>query len=584
MAATYLAAISVVVLALCGKTCAATSPEAVYSRSFLGRLPEGRRLKPALNTRVQLADRTDDIEDLNGTMEEIRSIFGNDFASGVDKNFREIREMFVTVVAASPKNANGRLDDGPARYALRRVFMERHGWHLPSLGEDEVEEQETDVSNPTLTLGFSLPLSLRQIIQKRIANRGAGLLELSVFVASLEQIVAQTGLERAEAAFRSMLLDLDASVDVDKAQEIIDLYMATWICGEDLTRMSVGERFRFQADVPNIYNQWSDAKRLFREVRRSIAPDFIKFNFSTVTDIVRRIETEFPFWNNRQCATLKKNMMSMEVQASGRLRLVDFYDGALHKGMVQFRETRKYLQALGALDESDPLEPRVIISNYLDGPSNCVGETKHYSLCCIDECGDLYSRIEREVGKPEASPDVLISIVRHLASSTMQSARLSKAILKRIHEIAAHHDGVVPLHGPLFAEWMHFAYPRECTHIQMFGQAHAKTLGQWESQSGPAGLRDAELRESVKELESLEVQRLARANASNDDEESTGSCWSWDKADINVTYEDEDDTDSDQFKQDGELSSRWIATILFVSCVAVYVLKLLKRSQPAKGV
>eukprot|EP00927_Polykrikos_kofoidii_P000064 TRINITY_DN1002_c0_g1_i1.p1 TRINITY_DN1002_c0_g1~~TRINITY_DN1002_c0_g1_i1.p1 ORF type:complete len:606 (+),score=104.23 TRINITY_DN1002_c0_g1_i1:69-1820(+) len=583
MAATYLAALSVFVLALGGKTSAATSPEEVFSHQFLGRLPEGRRVKAALTTRVQVVDERRDVEDLNGTLEELRNIFGNAFAAGVEDNFREIREMLMSVVAASPKNANGRLDDGPARYALRRVFMERNGWHLPSLGEDEVEEQEIDVSNPTLTLGYSLPFSLRQIIQKRIANRGAGLLDLSIFVASLEQMEAQMVPKRLESAFRLMLLDFDATVDVASVQEIIDLYMAGWICGEDLTRMSVGERFKFQADVPFIYNQWSDAKRLFREVQRSAAPDLMRFNFSTVLDIVRRIETEFPFWNNRQCATLKRNMMRMEVQASGRLRLLDFYDGALHKGMVQFRETRKYLKALGAIDESDPLEPRVIISNYLDGPSNCVGETKHYSLCCIDECGDLYGHIEREVGKPEASPEVLISIVRHLASSTMQRARLSKAILKRIHQIAAHHDGFVPLHSPLFAEWMHFAYPRECTHMQMFGQAHRLTLSQWESQGGPAGLTDAELRVSVKELENLEFQRLARANASNDDDEAS-TCWTWDKADINVTFEDEDDTDSHQLEQDGRLSSRWIATILFVSCVAIYVLKLFKRSEPPKGV
>merc|ERR1719329_1115150 len=373
-------------------------------------------------------------------------------------------------------------------------------------------------------------------------------------------------------------------VDVSRADDIIDLCMGAYIMSEDLSRKTQGERLQFKMDLPEMYDQWAAARRLFREIRVAVAPTLTSFSFEDVSNILRGIEKEFPFWNNKQCMSWKERLMSLEVQGSGRVRLLDFYEGALHKGMVQFREPREYLRALGALDESDPLEPRVIMSNYLDGPSNCVGATKHYSLCCIDECGDLYGRIEREVGKPEASPDVLISIVRHLASSTMQSARLSKAILKRIHEIAAHHDGVVPLHGPLFAEWMHFAYPRECTHIQMFGQAHAKTLGQWESQSGPAGLRDAELRESVKELESLEVQRLARANASNDDEESTGSCWSWDKADINVTYEDEDDTDSDQFKQEGELSSRWIATILFVSCVAVYVLKLLKRSQPAKGV
>merc|ERR1719362_238558 len=39
---------------------------------------------------------------------------------------------------------------------------------------------------------------------------------------------------------------------------------------------------------------------------------------------------------------------------------------------------------------------------------------------------------------------------------------LSAAQLGRLDEIAAVHGGRVPLHGRLFAQWMHHAYPREC--------------------------------------------------------------------------------------------------------------------------
>merc|ERR1719384_1041018 len=34
--------------------------------------------------------------------------------------------------------------------------------------------------------------------------------------------------------------------------------------------------------------------------------------------------------------------------------------------------------------------------------------------------------------------------------------------MSRLGEIAEHHDGYVHLHGRLFAQWMHHAYPREC--------------------------------------------------------------------------------------------------------------------------
>jgi len=305
-------------------------------------------------------------------------------------------------------------------------------------------------------------------------------------------------------------------------------------------------------------------------------------SFSTVVEIVTRIEKQLPLWNAKQCTILKDNLMSMELEGSGRLRLLDFYNGALHKDMIEFRETRKYLRSLGALDESDPLEPRVIISNYLDGPSNCIAETKDYSLCCVDECGGLYKHIERQVRKPEVSPNELISIVKHLASPTMQRARLSKAILKRIHDIADHHDGVVPLHGALFAEWMHFAYPRECTYPQMFGPAHSETLGQWARQHGSPNLRLAEVRRNVEELEKLELEKISRANSSSEgDSNSEGTCWSWDKAEVNITFDGDDDL---WHLPDSRTSApRWMATFAFCSCFAMYIVNLLNRSKPRKG-
>merc|ERR1719436_1710683 len=40
--------------------------------------------------------------------------------------------------------------------------------------------------------------------------------------------------------------------------------------------------------------------------------------------------------------------------------------------------------------------------------------------------------------------------------------RLGDTLVDRLHGIAEVHGGKVPLHGRLFAQWMHFAYPREC--------------------------------------------------------------------------------------------------------------------------
>ena len=91
--------------------------------------------------------------------------------------------------------------------------------------------------------------------------------------------------------------------------------------------------------------------------------------------------------------------MDRGTQNLGRVRLLDFYNGALHNGIDEFVETTEYLRQLGDLDESDPLEPRVIISNYRDGRNSCVASTSFYSVCCVDECADLYSHLETTIGK-----------------------------------------------------------------------------------------------------------------------------------------------------------------------------------------
>merc|ERR1719401_1088464 len=50
-----------------------------------------------------------------------------------------------------------------------------------------------------------------------------------------------------------------------------------------------------------------------------------------------------------------------------------------------------------------------------------------------------------------------------IPSATVPSNRTIAPWLQvRLEEVAKHHGGLVPLHGRLFAQWLHYAYPREC--------------------------------------------------------------------------------------------------------------------------
>jgi len=151
------------------------------------------------------------------------------------------------------------------------------------------------------------------------------------------------------------------------------------------------------------------------------------------------------------------------VGGAGRVRLSDFYGKALNEGKWQFSESASYLRELGALDDSDPSNMRVIIPNYLSAPSNCVASSAYYSVCCLDECESILAALEEKIAAPHASPELIIETVSTISSATLPSNRdIAPWLRTRLVEVATHHGGLVPLHGRLFAQWLHYAYPREC--------------------------------------------------------------------------------------------------------------------------
>merc|ERR1719350_2300916 len=119
---------------------------------------------------------------------------------------------------------------------------------------------------------------------------------------------------------------------------------------------------------------------------------------------------------------MKAQLMQMQdTVGSGRVRLANFYQGALHGEKWQFSETVEYLRQLGALDGTNPSDLRVIIPNYINSPSNCLASSSFYAVCCIDECEDLFRQLESKIGGPSAPPDKIVALVSDLPPSSATS-------------------------------------------------------------------------------------------------------------------------------------------------------------------
>jgi len=57
-------------------------------------------------------------------------------------------------------------------------------------------------------------------------------------------------------------------------------------------------------------------------------------------------------------------------------------------------------------------------------------------------------------------------------------------LIQRLNEIAAPTGGEVLLHGRLFAQWMHHAFPRECPYPHVAGTTNPRTTKEFWNETG----------------------------------------------------------------------------------------------------
>jgi hypothetical protein len=213
-------------------------------------------------------------------------------------------------------------------------------------------------------------------------------------------------------------------------------------------------------------------------------------NFSQAAHLVEEIGFRYGAFNDIDCGKLKQELLSVESpKRIGRVRLPDFYKKGMYTNW-EFNEKPEYLKSLGALDESDMKNPSIIIPNYVASRPNCLITSNYYVVCCRNECEDLMMQIENEVLNQGLKGDLvdtysLIRVLPKLRTSTIKKDRkLSETLMDRLHEVAIYNGGKVPLHGRLFAQWMHHAFPRDCPYPHEAGTTSPQTPDEWMSSAG----------------------------------------------------------------------------------------------------
>eukprot|EP00927_Polykrikos_kofoidii_P013897 TRINITY_DN16057_c0_g1_i1.p1 TRINITY_DN16057_c0_g1~~TRINITY_DN16057_c0_g1_i1.p1 ORF type:complete len:588 (+),score=83.28 TRINITY_DN16057_c0_g1_i1:80-1843(+) len=398
----------------------------------------------------------------------------------IDSLEASLRPMYV----ALPKDDDGFLPHTVARYALHRLLVHKHGWYVRGL---EPDGEARNASSPDQLVKSWVPSHLQEVLESRVGRGGLTLHELAVIAATLEDVARREAVARAEAVYNIFGLDTGDSITSETVDEVYDMYALIYLRGGKIELIDADDALWRLGNFRQNFHSWSSLRLWMDSLLRNITSEPSRLEFSTVKRLAEEFGARYAFYDSRACSELKTALVSIEEERPGRVRLADFYaTGMASNSTFQFTERIDWLRALGALDESNPLQPSVIISNYVISRPQCLEASSIYAVCCRNECEDLLTHLEEQIKDSTALPGKVIELVQALPSSTVTSTprELPDILVHRLRQIAHINRGRVPLHGRLFAQWMHHAYPRECPFPHEAGSTNPSTPDEWLRETG----------------------------------------------------------------------------------------------------
>jgi len=420
-----------------------------------------------------VGERISETEIQKSLLDEIEGEFGTvDHRGRLARLEAAIQPMFK----ALPKNEFGNLGHATVRYALHRVFVQRHGWYIKGL---EPTGDTWSSGSAVGVLKDRVASHVQDLFEQRLGGRGFNLHDTAVMAATIEHLIHDEATDRLDKAYDAEGISSEGNISQTDLEDVLDGYMKRYLLQESVATVVSN------AQMADIYPGWLTTQTFVREVSAEFAGDEAELPFDTVTRIVEEVGDRFGSFQDFECREMKARLVSIGDDGIGRIPLSRFYRRAVEDEVFEFQESPEYLRQMGVLDESDSSNPSVIVPNYLNSNTNCLSSSSLYSICCLDECEQLVGHLEREVAAPETSPAVVAGLVAEMTSSSMTEPRaLSPSLLSRLDEIAAKHDGTVQLHSRLFAQWLHHAFPRECPFPLVAGESTPRTPDEWMEHSG----------------------------------------------------------------------------------------------------
>merc|ERR1719428_811205 len=215
-----------------------------------------------LKTKSALQEERMSEEDVQTSLlAEVEGTFGEGSASSRTK---QLEVMLRPIYAALPKNANGYLGHSTVRYALHRLFVQRHGWFIKGL--DAAGGHRNSSSGAGL-LKEQVPAYIQDLFEQRLGGRGFGLHELGVLAATIEHLVHSEAIKRMGDTLKLHNRLPTSAVSEQEADNLLDTYMMSYILGADAPK-TLSEALQLKTAMPQLYPIWEATQEFVHAVRR----------------------------------------------------------------------------------------------------------------------------------------------------------------------------------------------------------------------------------------------------------------------------------------------------------------------------
>jgi len=411
------------------------------------------------------------INSQDGFQEALDAVLGCGAEVSAD-DLKNIEQDLLPTWRSLPKDDSGRIKWRSLRYLVQRHFMRVSNLKVRGL------ESANHVKESHMALADVLH---HQISSSSLApaEQSFSLQDSVDLVAALQRLMFHEETTTLEKAF-TLLGFKKYGLSFNELADALETYLLHWLVGElaghHTTRGLPVSVLRHE--IPG----WDDISHFVRG--EIVAMDFARYrqplnhvgkslfaesySFDDAHAVAGAVTRVFGEFYNADCVSMRQILFKLDPEHTGRVPLPKFYQTGFDTEW-RFGESEEYLRALGALDESAAWhQKQVIISNYLQSASNCAVSTKHYQLCCPDLCEGILADIEAAVGHEEASSHEILEIVKNLSMPSSEDfddepvVQIDRLLRTRLDDVAASHGGTVRLHSRLFAQWLHYTFPRDC--------------------------------------------------------------------------------------------------------------------------